>query len=85
MESSNVLPLMNPVAAEPMASVVKKSRVQPEMPRQTDFVASQPEKRKTVQSRHATQASVVAAFFPKGPAPALPHHPDTHILYRRNI
>lgn len=59
MESSNVLPLMNPVAAEPMASVVKKPRVQPEMPRQTDVVVSQPEKRKTVQSRHATQPSVV--------------------------
>lgn len=59
VENSNVLPLMNPVVAEPVASVVKKSRVQPEMPRQTDVAVSQPEKRKTVQSRHAAQPSVV--------------------------
>ncbi|MBR4988308.1 MAG: helix-turn-helix transcriptional regulator [Bacteroidaceae bacterium] len=50
---------MTPGVVEPIVPVVKKPRVQPEMPRQTDFVASQPEKRKTVQSRHAAQPSVV--------------------------
>ena len=53
------LPFINMPLQEAVLPVVKKPRVQPETVRQTDIQSSQPEKRRTVQSRQAVQASAV--------------------------
>ena len=59
VENDEHLPLMNTVFAEPVTPVVKKTRVQPEVQRQTDASASQSEKRRTTQPRAAVQSPVV--------------------------
>ena len=56
-ENGSALPFMNPIAAEPVAPVVKKPRAQPDNVRQSD-VSSQAEKRKVSQARTLSQPTV---------------------------